>query len=49
MYRGGRSWECVIASFTPYFDIDLRIVWDTVHINLPVLIAQLEPLAPPED
>ena len=32
-----------------YFDIDLRIVWDTVHINLPVLIAQLEPLAPPED
>lgn len=32
-----------------YFDIDLRLVWDTVHIDLPVLIAQLEPLAPPED
>ena len=32
-----------------YFDIDLSIVWDTVHINLPVLIVQLEPLAPPED
>ena len=31
-----------------YFDIDLRLVWDTVQRDLPVLIAQLEPLVPPE-
>ena len=32
-----------------YFDIDLRLVWDTVHNDLPMLIAQLEPLVPPEN
>ena len=32
-----------------YFRIDLSIVWDTVHGDLPPLIAQLEPLIPPED
>ena len=31
-----------------YFEIDLRLVWDTVHNDLPELIAQLEPLVPPE-
>lgn len=31
-----------------YFDIDLRLVWDTVQNDLPVLIAKLEPLVPPE-
>ena len=31
-----------------YFDIDFRLVWDTVCSDLPVLIAQLEPLVPPE-
>ena len=30
-----------------YFDIDLRLVWDTVAGDLPALIAQLEPLVPP--
>ena len=31
-----------------YFDIDLPLVWDTVCNDLPVLIARLEPLVPPE-
>ncbi len=31
-----------------YFDIDLPLVWDTVHNDLPALIARLEPLVPPE-
>ena len=31
-----------------YFDIDLRLVWETVDSELPVLVAQLEPLVPPE-
>ncbi len=31
-----------------YFDIDLRLVWDTVRNDLPVLIAKLEPLIPEE-
>ena len=31
-----------------YFEIDLRLVWDTVGNDLPPLIAQLEPLVPPE-
>ena len=31
-----------------YFDIDLRLVWDTVHEHLPPLIERLEPLVPPE-
>ena len=30
------------------FEIDLRLVWDTVRNDLPPLIAQLEPLVPPE-
>ena len=29
-----------------YFDVDLRLVWDTVHGDLPSLLAQLELLAP---
>jgi len=32
-----------------YLRIDLAAVWDTVHDDLPPLIAQLEPLIPPED
>ena len=31
-----------------YFDIDLPFVWGTVRDDLPVLIARLEPLIPPE-
>ena len=31
-----------------YFDIDLPLVWDTVCDDLPVLMARLEPLVPPE-
>ena len=31
-----------------YFDIDLRLVWDTACDDLPELIARLEPLVPPE-
>ena len=31
-----------------YYDIDLSVVWQTVQEDLPVLIAQLEPLVPPE-
>ncbi len=31
-----------------YFDIDLRLVWDTACDDLPALIALLEPLVPPE-
>ena len=27
-----------------YFDVDLRLVWDTVRGDLPALIAKLEPL-----
>lgn len=30
-----------------YFDIDLRLVWDTVARDLPALIDRLEPLFPP--
>ena len=32
-----------------YFDIDLQLVWGTVQSDLPELIAQLEPLVPPEN
>ena len=32
-----------------YFDIDLPLVWDTVHQDIPDLIDRLEPLVPPED
>ena len=31
-----------------YFDIDLRLVWDTARDDLPELIARFEPLVPPE-
>ena len=30
-----------------YFDVDLRLVWDTVHGDLPSLIAKLERLVAP--
>ncbi|MEI7903159.1 MAG: HepT-like ribonuclease domain-containing protein [bacterium] len=32
-----------------YDDVDLQIVWRTVQHDLPALIAQLEPLLPPEE
>ena len=32
-----------------YFEIDLEKVWETVQNDLPRLIAQLEPLVPPEE
>ena len=31
-----------------YFDVDLRLIWDTACDDLPVLIARLEPLVAPE-
>ena len=31
-----------------YFDIDLRLVWDTVNADLPALISRLDALVPPE-
>ena len=31
-----------------YFEVNLLRVWDTVQEDLPALIAQLEPLVPPE-
>ncbi len=32
-----------------YFDVNLDIVWDTVHHSLPALIPDLEQLLPPVD
>ncbi len=32
-----------------YDTIDLRVVWQVLQDELPVLIAQIEPLIPPED
>ena len=32
-----------------YFDINLERVWETVQRDIPRLVSQLEPLAPPED
>ncbi len=32
-----------------YFEVDLGEVWDTVHRDLPPLIAMIEPLIPPEE
>jgi uncharacterized protein with HEPN domain len=31
-----------------YFDVDLRLIWDTACDDLPVLIARLEPLVAQE-
>ena len=31
-----------------YFDINLERVWETVQRDIPRLVSQLEPLAPPE-
>ena len=31
-----------------YFDVDLRLVWNTARNDLPILIARLEPLVEPE-
>ncbi len=31
-----------------YFDINLDVLWQTVQDDLPTLIAQIEPLLPPE-
>jgi uncharacterized protein with HEPN domain len=32
-----------------YFRVNLTTVWETVQSDLPSLIAQIEPLVPPED
>jgi uncharacterized protein with HEPN domain len=32
-----------------YFEVDLEKVWDTIHEDLPPLIASLERIVPPED
>jgi uncharacterized protein with HEPN domain len=31
-----------------YFDINLDVLWQTVQDDLPTLVAQMEPLLPPE-
>jgi uncharacterized protein with HEPN domain len=31
-----------------YNDVDLEVVWETVQLDLPSLIALIEPLVPPE-
>ena len=31
-----------------YFDVDIGLVWRTVHEDLPALIAQLERIVPPD-
>jgi len=41
---GMRNW--VIHA---YFNVNLDIVWDTATKNLPILIAELEKLIPPEE
>ncbi len=41
-------WSQIIAMrnrlIHAYFDVDLQVVWDTVTVDLPQLIAVLEPL-----
>ncbi|MCA1780519.1 MAG: DUF86 domain-containing protein [Xanthomonadaceae bacterium] len=32
-----------------YFDVDLELVWEVVHVEIPALIKTLEGLVPPED
>jgi uncharacterized protein with HEPN domain len=32
-----------------YFRVNLTTVWETIQNDLPPLIAQIEPLVPPED
>ncbi|WP_409520586.1 DUF86 domain-containing protein [Melaminivora sp.] len=32
-----------------YFDIDLEVVWNTVHMSLPHLLEQLQALRPLAD
>jgi len=32
-----------------YFNIDLGIVWSSIHEDIPVVMAQLEKIVPPED
>jgi uncharacterized protein with HEPN domain len=32
-----------------YFRIRLNLVWETIKFDIPVLIAQLEPLIPPDN
>ena len=44
----GVPWAQIIAMrnrlIHAYFDVDLQVVWDTVTVDLPQLIAVLEPL-----
>lgn len=32
-----------------YFELNLDIVWETVQVDVPVLVKKLEPLIPPEE
>jgi len=32
-----------------YFDVDLDVLWRITQVDLPELIAQIEPLVPPEE
>lgn len=49
----GISWANIVGMRNrlvhAYFDINLDILWETVHDDLPVLNAQLEPLLITED
>ena len=44
----GVPWAQIIAMrnrlIHAYFDVDLQVVWDTATVDLPQLIAVLEPL-----
>jgi len=47
------AWHAVIGMRNrlvhEYFHINLDIIWQTIQEDLPLLIARLEPLIPPED
>lgn len=47
----GLPWEDIIGMrhrlVHAYFDIDLDVLWRTVQEDIPMLIAALEPFAPP--
>jgi uncharacterized protein with HEPN domain len=49
----GLTWNAMIGMrnvlIHEYDDVDLYIVWDTVQKDLPMLIAIIEPLVPPDE
>jgi uncharacterized protein with HEPN domain len=48
----GIAWAQIVAMrnrlIHAYFDVDLDVVWDTVSIELPGLVRNLEALVPPD-